>query len=108
MYYSVLYKQTALDDEPSVLLDPNKLSADGTVALSSSDFSENGQLLAYAFSKSGSDWHQIKVRNVETGQDYPETLERVKFSVTTWTYDNKGFFYAVNIPTLFLQKKQQL
>lgn len=99
MHFSVLYKQATLDDEPSVVLDPNKLSTDGTVALSSLDFSEDGNLLAYAYSKSGSDWHTIKVRNVKTGQDYPEKLERVKFSTTSWTYDNKGFFYAVNIAT---------
>lgn len=91
-----MYKQTTLDDEPSVLLDPNKLSTDGTVALTSLDFSENGNLLAYAFSKSGSDWHKIKIRNVESGEDYPETLERIKFSTTTWTSDNNGFFYSVN------------
>lgn len=85
-----------MDDEPNVLLDPNKLSTDGTVALSDYDFSEDGNLLAYAYSKSGSDWHSIKIRNVRTGKDYPEILERIKFSKTTWTYDNKGFFYAVN------------
>lgn len=92
----MVYKQRTLNDEPTVLLDPNKLSVDGTVALSSLDFSVDGNLLAYAFSKSGSDWHRIKVRNVQTGKDYPETIERVKFSVTSWTYDNEGFFYAVS------------
>lgn len=101
VHFSVVYKQIELDNEPIVLLDPNQLSTDGTVALSGTDFSEDGNLLAYAFSKSGSDWHKIKVRNVQTGQDYPETLERVKFSATTWTYDNKGFFYAVNKCDIF-------
>lgn len=93
----MLYKQTTLDDEPSVLLDPNKLSTDGTIALDSLDFSEDGSLLAYSLSESGSDWTKIKIRNVETGEDYPELLEQVKFSATSWTHDNKGFFYAVNI-----------
>lgn len=91
-----MYKQTTLDAEPSVLLDPNTLSTDGTVALSDYDFSEDGNLLAYSYSKSGSDWHSIKIRNVETGKDYPDLLERIKFSKTTFTNDNEGFFYAVN------------
>lgn len=89
-----MYKQTTLDDESSVLLDPNKLSKDGTVALDDLEFSEDGSLLAYAISVAGSDWVSIKVRDVE-GVDYPDVLEQVKFSVISWTHDNKGFFYAV-------------
>lgn len=99
----VLYKQTTLDDEPSVLLDPNKLSTDGTIALDSPDFSHDGSLLAYSFSESGSDWKKIKVRSVETGEDYPELLEQVKFSITSWTHDNQGFFYAVYQVRLLLE-----
>lgn len=96
LFLSVLYKQTTLDAEPSVVLDPNTLSTDGTVALSDYDFSDDGNLLAYSTSKAGSDWHTIKIRDVESAKDYPDVLERIKFSKTTWTSDNKGFFYAVN------------
>lgn len=70
LVHSVLYKQTTLDAEPSVLLDPNTLSTDGTVALSDYDFSEDGNLLAYSVSKAGSDWHTIKIRDVNTGKDF--------------------------------------
>ena len=47
---SVLYTMAALDAEPALLLDPNKLSADGTVALKSYDITEDGNLMAYALS----------------------------------------------------------
>ena len=63
---SVLYTLTSLDSEPKVLLDPNKLSEDGTVALAGIAISENGKLMAYGLSTSGSDWQEWKVRDVET------------------------------------------
>ncbi|MEH2326748.1 MAG: prolyl oligopeptidase family serine peptidase [Nostoc sp.] len=91
---SVLYTLKTLDDEPKVLLDPNKLSEDGTVALSGLSISEDGKLLAYGLSVSGSDWQEWKVRNVETGEDLQDHLKWIKFSGASWTHDNQGFFYS--------------
>ncbi|MDZ8086004.1 MAG: prolyl oligopeptidase family serine peptidase [Nostoc sp. DedQUE12b] len=91
---SVLYTLKTLDDQPQVLLDPNKLSEDGTVALSGLSISEDGKLLAYGLSSSGSDWQEWKVRNVETGEDLQDHLKWIKFSGASWTHDNQGFFYS--------------
>ncbi|MDZ7951452.1 prolyl oligopeptidase family serine peptidase [Nostoc sp. DedQUE09] len=91
---SVLYTLKSLDDQPQVLLDPNKLSEDGTVALSGLSISEDGKLLAYGLSSSGSDWQEWKVRNVETGEDLQDHLKWIKFSGASWTHDNQGFFYS--------------
>ncbi len=91
---SVLYTLKALTDEPTVLLDPNTLSADGTVALGGLSVSENGKLLAYGLSTSGSDWQTWKVRDVETGQDLPDQINWVKFSGASWSHDHTGFFYS--------------
>ena len=91
---SVLYTVASLADEPRVLLDPNKLSPDGTIALAGTAISRDGKLMAYGLSASGSDWSEWKVRNVETGQDLPDVIKWVKFSGASWTADGRGFFYS--------------
>jgi prolyl oligopeptidase len=77
-----------------VLLDPNLLSSDGTVALGGLDASDDGRLVAYAVSTSGSDWREIRVRDVNTTRDLADTVKWVKFSNIAWTHDNRGFFYS--------------
>lgn len=64
---SVIFVQNDLSSEAKVFLDPNTFSEDGTVALSGTAFSEDGSILAYGLSTSGSDWIEIKFKNVETG-----------------------------------------
>src|SRR5262245_1000961 len=91
---NVLYTLKSLDGEPRVLLDPNKLSADGTVALSGYAVTEDGKYLAYGLSTSGSDWQEWKVREIETGNDLSDQINWVKFSGASWTKDGKGLFYS--------------
>ncbi|RZF34975.1 hypothetical protein LSTR_LSTR010067 [Laodelphax striatellus] len=91
---SVLYVQDSLTSEAKVFLDPNTLSDDGTVALTGIQFSENEKIVAYTLSESGSDWKTIHFKDVDTGKDYDEVLEKVKCSSMTWTHDNKGIFYG--------------
>jgi prolyl oligopeptidase len=90
---SVLYTAKSLTETPAVLLDPNTLSKDGTVALNGVSVSHDGKYLAYGLAASGSDWTTWYVRDVETGKDLPDTLKWVKFSGASWTKDGKGFFY---------------
>jgi prolyl oligopeptidase len=91
---SVLYTVSGLDAPPKMILDPNTMSADGTVAVSGVQVSPNGKLLAYSISASGSDWQEWKVRDVDTANDLSDHLRWVKFSGVSWTSDNKGFFYS--------------
>ena len=91
---SVLYTQPSLDAPPTVLLDPNTMSADGTVALSMTAVSHDGRHLAYGTSTSGSDWQEFRVRAVADGRDLDDHLRWIKFSGASWTRDGKGFFYS--------------
>ncbi len=91
---AVWYVQTALDAEPQVLLDPNTLSADGTVAISGFNISKDGSLVAYSLSRAGSDWQEFRVRDVATATDATDMLDWVKFSGASWTADSRGFYYS--------------
>jgi len=91
---SVLYKQASLSADPETLLDPNLLSEDGTVALSTLAVSEEGRLIAYGTSASGSDWEEFRVRDVATARDLSDHLKWIKFSGASWTKDRAGFFYS--------------
>jgi prolyl oligopeptidase len=90
----VYYVQDRASDQGRVLLDPNTLSADGTIAISTVAPSPDGTLLGYGLSTSGSDWQEFRVRDVRTGRDLPDTLRWIKFSGIAWTKDNRGFFYS--------------
>lgn len=91
---SVLYTMKKLSDTPRLLLDPNTLSADGTVALAGMAVSPNGKYLAYGTAASGSDWNEWKVRDVATGKDLADHLKWVKFSEASWAKDGNGFYYS--------------
>lgn len=90
---SVLYQLDSLDDEPSVLLDPNQWSEDGTTALSGMAFSADGKYLAYGLAKAGSDWQTWYVLDIKTGEVLDDKIEWVKFGGASWTSDSKGFYY---------------
>jgi prolyl oligopeptidase len=90
----VLYVEDAPGAEPRVLLDPNSLSDDGTVALGGIAISRDGRYLAWATSVSGSDWRTWYVRDITTGQDLPDKVEWSKFSGASWDHDVRGFYYS--------------
>ena len=89
---SVLYVQDSLEGEPRVFLDPNKLSDDGTVALTGLSFSHVGKYAAYSISRSGSDWTEIYVLDTVTGQLLDDHIEWAKFTGAAWQGD--GFYYS--------------
>lgn len=90
---AVLYVQEGLQSEPQVLLDPNTLSDDGTVALTNLALSKDGRFLVWGASSSGSDWQELRIRDVDSGEDLPEVLRWCKFAGIAWQPDGSGFFY---------------
>ncbi|MGA2102730.1 MAG: S9 family peptidase, partial [Candidatus Sulfotelmatobacter sp.] len=75
---SVLLVAESMNAEPRVLLDPNTLSSDGTVALSGRAITDDGKLMAYGTAASGSDWQEWHVRDIDTGKDLPDLVKWVK------------------------------
>lgn len=98
----ILYEADSLGAEPHVVLDPNELSEDGTVALSQVSISPDGKYLAYSIARSGSDWNEIYVLDLQSRKLLPDHIKWVKFSNISW-YGN-GFYYSSFKP----QKGQEL
>ena len=92
--HAVLRVQDTLDGEPRVLLDPNTMSEDGTMALADWVPSHNGRVVAYGVADGGSDWRTWRIRDVETGADLDDTLQWLKFTSVSWLPDGSGFFYS--------------
>lgn len=91
---SVLYVQDGRHAKPRVLINPNTLSRDGSIALAGYQTSDDGKYVSYELSRGGSDWETIHVRDVKTGKDLSDEVHWVKFSGVSWTHDDKGFFYS--------------
>jgi prolyl oligopeptidase len=81
-------------EDGRVLLDPNALRADGTLSVTAAAASKDGRLWAYQLAEAGSDWNTVRVREIGTGRDLPDLLERVKFSGLSWAPDGSGFYYS--------------
>jgi prolyl oligopeptidase len=91
---NVVFTSDKLPDAGKVLIDPNTLSKDGTVALSGIDITDDGKLMAYGLAVAGSDWQEWKVRDIATGKDLSDDVQWVKFSEAAWKKDGSGFFYS--------------
>ena len=91
---SVLYVMEGLDGPARVLLDPNEMSPDGTVALAAFNVSPDGKRVAYGLAAAGSDWQEWRVRDVDTGRDLDDHLRWVKFSTCAWKRDGSAVFYS--------------
>jgi prolyl oligopeptidase len=89
---SILYRLKNLKDDPEVFLDPNKLSSDGTVALSSIHFSNDHKYMVYSIARSGSDWNEFFVMDTGTGEQKEDHLKWIKFSGAAWK--GNGFYYS--------------
>jgi prolyl oligopeptidase len=89
-----VYMRSSLADPAALVLDPNVLSPDGSVSLSSWAPSHDGRLLAYGLSEGGADWETLHVRDLDSGKDLPDEIRWMRFSGISWTNDNKGFFYS--------------
>jgi prolyl oligopeptidase len=91
---SIMYIAKSIDDPGRVFLDPNKLSTDGTVALSGTVFTDDGKLVAIGTATAGSDQTEWRIMEVETGKYLDDKLEKRRQGISSWTKDGKGFFYS--------------
>ena len=89
-----VFMRANVEDAPSLVIDPNVVSADGSVSLSEWQPSPDGKLFAYGLSEGGADWRTVHVREIATGKDLSDEVHWMRFSNISWTRDSKGFFYS--------------
>lgn len=89
---SVLYVKEGYDGKERILLDPNKLSDEGTTSLADYSVSHDNKYLGYSTSAGGSDWNEIFVLDIATGKLLSDHIKWVKFSGISWYKD--GFYYS--------------
>jgi prolyl oligopeptidase len=90
----VVWTAAALDGKPSVLLDPNTISTDGSLAFAGLSASPTGARVAYGLSAGGGDWQTWHVRDVATAKDLPDQLEHIKYYTPAFTRDGAGLYYS--------------
>jgi prolyl oligopeptidase len=91
---AVVWTAPALDAKPTVLLDPNAISTDGSLAFAGLSVSDNGARIAYGLAIGGGDWHKWRVRDVATAKDLPDELEHIKYYRPAFTRDGAGLYYS--------------
>ena len=91
---SPVYLRAGLNGPPSLVIDPNVLSPDGSVSMAQWSPSRDGRLLAYGLSQGGADWRTLHVRDIDSGKDLADEVRWMRFSDISWTNDSKGFFYS--------------
>jgi prolyl oligopeptidase len=91
---AALYMRDSMAGTPVLILDPNTLSPDGSIALQEWEPSPDGRYMAYALAVGGADWRTIHVRDLTSMRDTPDTVRWVRFSGISWTRDGHGFFYS--------------
>ena len=91
---SPIYMRTNLTGRPTLVIDPNVLSPDGSVSLPRYTPSPDARLLAYTLSEGGADWQTVHVREIASGRELPDKVKWMRFSGLSWTTDGKGFFYS--------------
>ena len=91
---SVFYSRKSLGGPPTLVIDPNTLSADGSIALAGFAPSPDGRYLAYGISEGGADWRTLLVRELDSGKQLADTVRWLKGGGMSWTRDGRGFYYA--------------
>jgi prolyl oligopeptidase len=91
---SPIYVRTGVFDPPSLVIDPNLLSPDGSTSLAQFSPSPDARLIVYGIAEGGADWLTLRIRNVATGADLDDSVSWVRFSELSWTHDSRGFFYS--------------
>lgn len=90
----VLYVRDRVKGAERTLVDPNKLSTEGSVALDWWYPSRDGAYVAYGVSANGDEQSTLHVLDVRTGARLAEAITRTRAVSVAWLPDSSGFYYT--------------
>jgi prolyl oligopeptidase len=101
-----IYTQLGEEGEEEVFIDPKDFVSDGLATCFIRDISSDGKYCLFSISKSGSDFFELHVMEIETKKMLPDKITRALFVAK---FNGSGFFYiAVNVPKMGKDISDQL
>ena len=89
-----VYMRASMSAPPTLVIDPNEISADGSLSLGQWTPSPDAKWLAYGLAEGGADWRTVRVRDIASGKDLADEIKWMRFSDISWTKDFKGLFFS--------------
>ena len=90
-----IYVRTPRDGGDETILFDGDLEGEGEdfFSIASVDHSPNHELIAYGVDRLGSEYYDIRIRNIATGEEFPETIPSTDGDAV-WASDSKSFYYV--------------
>ena len=93
---SILYVRNLEQPElaPWVILDPNKLSEDGSVSVGDIFPSPDARYVAYTLKKNNADKAEVHIYDMHDGRTIDDVIEGGRYADPEWLEDSSGFYYT--------------
>jgi prolyl oligopeptidase len=87
-------EKPSTDQDYEVVLDPADFDPEYRVLVAMDEFTKDGRHMLYTVRQGGADEVEIRIRDLEAGQDLPDRLPNALYGGLAWDDDGRGFTYV--------------